>query len=119
MTPPEPLIVGEVQISTRRHGPCMRRSIQLASCPGLAVTESIGRSHTWVVTHLATGLKVVGDDHEKRDDYLSAPWAEAVRFMRQISALPIDWTAKQPEVRRADVAVEPGVWVRFSDFEER
>ena len=88
---PEPLLLGEasVRIAGAR---VVARAIRLASCPGLVVTE-VGRQGSWTVTHEVSGLKVTpGGDHV-------APWPEAVRYMRLLSSLPIDWSVDWSLVR--------------------
>lgn len=111
---PEPLLVGELEVLAGR-GKAWTRCIRLASVPGLAVTEARGRPGSWIVTHAPSGFAVLPGDGMTS---FGAPWAEAVRYMLALSAMPIDWTASVGELglRSADMPPLGPAFVPFNDI---
>lgn len=95
--------------------------IRLRSCPGLAVSEASPGS--WVVTHDA--LSVNGPDRPSPGARkltpadLVAPWAEALRYMIAVAAMPVDWMLAAPQVRREDMPPLGDGWVRLELVEPR
>jgi hypothetical protein len=114
VTPPEPLLLGTATIQLRDGARAEARALRLASCPGLAVTE-VGSAGSWVATHEASGRRLspfAGDDDV-------APWPEAVRYMRALAALPIEWAQVRPLVHRDQLPAFGGGWLSLLRVEGR
>lgn len=116
---PEPLYACGVVV--RFEGKVLvAHGIRLRSCPGLAVAEALPGS--WVVVHDALALDTPGPSQGARKVNPAgfvAPWAEALRYMIAVAAMPVDWMQAAPQVRREDMPpLGPG-WVRLAQVENR
>lgn len=118
MGEPEPLhLCGVVILVDGRR--TVTAGIRLRSCPGLAVTET---QAGWVVAHDALALDTPGDSPGARRltpaDF-AAPWAEAVRHMRALATMNVDWMQRHPLVRRTDLPPLGEGWMLAESVERR